>query len=124
VQSRTYPIDATLGERLGVVLQWTPVAPMPPLSVFVHLVDGSGRIVAQSDGEPAGGARPTTGWRAGEVIVEVRELVLPPGADLGNVEIRIGLYNSSGSRMLVSGRQAEGAAVVAELVAGRPKSGS
>src|SRR5205085_1234225 len=32
------------------------------LSVFVHLLDATGAIRAQSDGPPADGAAPTDGW--------------------------------------------------------------
>jgi hypothetical protein len=65
--------------------------------VFVHLVDGDGNIVAQSDGEPAHWTRPTTGWLAGEIIVDEHLLDL---SSEGN-ELRIGLYDPETGERLV-----------------------
>lgn len=46
----------------------------PDLTVFVQLLDAAGRVAAQSDARPGGGARPTTGWRDGEVILDAHTL--------------------------------------------------
>ena len=66
---------------------------------FVHLVDEAGQIVAQSDGEPAGWSRPTTGWMPGEIILDRHTLALPDETDelLG---LRIGLYDPESGRRL------------------------
>jgi hypothetical protein len=37
----------------------------------------AGEPLAQHDGVPAGGARPTTGWLPGEVVVDRHALALP-----------------------------------------------
>src|SRR5207253_1396497 len=69
-------------------------------SVFVHLLDGSGAIRAQSDGPPAGGAAPTDAWSVGDRIDDRRVLVAPPGRYLA----RVGLYEpASGRRLLLEG---------------------
>lgn len=69
--------------------------------VFVHLVDNSGQIVAQSDGEPAGWSRPTTSWVVGEYIIDEHQLFLPKSAPDGPLHLRVGLYNPvSGERLL------------------------
>jgi hypothetical protein len=60
--------------------------------VLVHAVDNSGQLVAQADGPPAGGERPTTGWRAGEVVADRRTLELPPGWR-GALTLLVGLYD-------------------------------
>ncbi|MBK8988395.1 MAG: hypothetical protein IPM39_20400 [Chloroflexi bacterium] len=63
--------------------------------VFVHLVDEAGQIVAQSDGEPAGWTRPTTGWLPDEIILDAHTLDLssvPPGV----YQINVGLYDPVG----------------------------
>jgi len=44
--------------------------------VFLHLLDEKGQIVAQRDIAPAGGTRPTSGWIAGEVVVDLH--TFPP----------------------------------------------
>ncbi|MDJ0755100.1 MAG: hypothetical protein QNJ45_16380 [Ardenticatenaceae bacterium] len=69
--------------------------------VFVHLVDEAGEIVAQSDGEPAGWSRPTTGWLPPEYIIDEHTLTLPENLPDGTYRLRIGLYNpQTGERVL------------------------
>src|SRR5690606_14682357 len=44
-------------------LVWQGMAEMGvSYHIFVHLLDEGGQLVAQADGQPAGWARPTTGW--------------------------------------------------------------
>ena len=62
-------------------------------AVFIHLVDAAGQIVAQADAIPAGGERPTTGWRRGEYITDSYRLTLPPGLPAGDYRLNVGLYN-------------------------------
>jgi hypothetical protein len=50
------------------------------LMVSVQALDSGGRLVAQSDGEPVHGAFPTATWRAGEVIADDHDVVLPLGS--------------------------------------------
>jgi len=51
------------GGALLVELTWEAQGDSPePYSVFVHVEDAQGKTVAQHDGEPADGTRPTTGW--------------------------------------------------------------
>ncbi|MDZ4769366.1 MAG: DUF2723 domain-containing protein [Chloroflexota bacterium] len=63
----------------------------PPrdLSVFVHLLDSTGALLAQDDhGAPVYDLRPLTGWLPGEIVRDV--YALPHLA--GGVTIRYGLY--------------------------------
>lgn len=67
-------------------------------TMFVHLVR-EGQIIAQNDGPPADGLLPTSQWRAGDVVVDERELTGPLTA---RDEIRIGFYRSdTGERLTV-----------------------
>ncbi|MEM7332771.1 MAG: glycosyltransferase family 39 protein [Chloroflexota bacterium] len=70
--------------------------------VFVHLVDKSGQILAQSDGEPANWVRPTTSWAAGEYILDLHQLQRPADVALMELELRVGLYNPSNGVRLSS----------------------
>lgn len=81
-----------------------------PLSVSVHVLDGSGTKVAQHDGTPAEGGRPSDEWRPGEVIVDRHLLAIPrePG---GPLLARVGLYEPLGG-------QREGLELPAESAAG------
>ncbi|MDX2160940.1 MAG: DUF2723 domain-containing protein [bacterium] len=79
------------GESWDVRIDW--VAPVPPLprdySVFVHLLDADGNVIAQADQvAPVYGWYPFTRWTAGE---QVRD-VYPLARVRGGVRIRYGLY--------------------------------
>jgi hypothetical protein len=71
--------------------------------VFVHLVGADGQIIAQSDAEPAGWSRPTTGWAEGEYVVDQHILQLPDGIQVDDLTLRIGLYQAQSGDRLPSG---------------------
>jgi hypothetical protein len=83
------------GSDLKLDLVWTCSQPVDePLTVFVHLVDGAGRVVAGSDSEPAGGSRPTTGWLPGEYVTDAHVLSLGGQVPPGRYGLRVGLYHA------------------------------
>jgi uncharacterized membrane protein len=88
------PTPARPGEALVVTLAWQAVAAMNlDYTVFVHLVDAEGRIVAQHDGQPWDSAPlPTSSWRMGEVLRDVHVLTLPADLSPGIYHIRLGAY--------------------------------
>ena len=68
------------GNRLRLTLYWKPVGHLPTsLKVSARLLDAAGKMVAQQDSLPVHNAYPTTAWRAGEVIRDVHDLLLPEG---------------------------------------------
>jgi hypothetical protein len=71
--------------------------------VFVHLVDESGQIMAQSDGAPANWTRPTTGWAVGETIVDEHHLEIPAEMARENLSLRVGLYEAETGERLQTG---------------------
>ena len=84
-------------EAVRVTLAWQAMAEMmESYRVFVHLVDETARLAAQSDGEPAAWSRPTTGWAVGEVVTETRVLSAPGP---GRYTLRVGLYLPDGPRL-------------------------
>lgn len=70
---------------IGVRLYWQAhAAPATDYTLFLHLVDAAGQIVAQHDGPPAGAAAPTGGWPrdftfAADVTIARPAGGLPPG---------------------------------------------
>jgi len=95
-----YAMEIEETQRVTVRLAWQAVAEMETsYRVFVHLVGATGRVLAQSDGEPAGWTRPTTGWAVGEVVVDERVIAIPDNAAPGDYEIRVGLYAPDGPRL-------------------------
>jgi 4-amino-4-deoxy-L-arabinose transferase-like glycosyltransferase len=89
-------------ERVGregkLTLAWTPSgAPSRDYTLFVHVLDASGRTVGQADGPPT---RPTGTWLAGEPVVDERVVPLPEGA----ASIRLGFYDlATGQRVGLEG---------------------
>ncbi len=91
-------------DELALTLYWRATA-APPQNYFsfVHLVNEKGEIVAQKGFVPAGGLRPTKGWRAGEIIADPYTLLLPPDLPPGAYALRVGLYRpDDGTRPLVT----------------------
>ena len=96
-------------ETLSLQLWWQTMAPVDTdYTVFIHLVDAAGKIVAQADGVPADGRYPTNAWEAGERIVDNRLIALPADLPGGQYHLIVGLYNPlDGSRLPLAGRDAE-----------------
>lgn len=68
-------------------------------TVFVHLLDAQGNVLGQVDGVPFDNQYPTSAWRPGQVIEDVRNIAL--GNAPGEIaQIVIGLYDPvSGERL-------------------------
>ncbi|MCB0177482.1 MAG: glycosyltransferase family 39 protein [Anaerolineae bacterium] len=81
---------------MSVTLYWESLAPTPvDWSIFVHLRDQAGNIVAQKDGPAGGGPTvyPTSLWDAGEVIIDEIVMPLPDDPALDQYTLVVGLYN-------------------------------
>jgi hypothetical protein len=79
---------------LTVELVWRAQTEMEnSYRVFLHLLQPDGNLLTQSDGEPAGWTRPTTGWAPGEVIIDERVLEIPVDAPPGEYRLITGLYD-------------------------------
>ena len=73
-------------------------------TVFVHLVDASGNIIAQKDDQPQQGAYPTSFWDVGETIADEYLLPLRGNVAPGDYGIEIGLYRAGDqTRLSVDG---------------------
>ncbi len=62
-------------------------------AVSIQLHDSQGRVIAQHDGEPSGGSRPTSSWADGEQIHDNHGLFIPFGTPPGNYRLVIALYD-------------------------------
>jgi hypothetical protein len=101
---RGYSIEVNgPNEVLRLDSYWSPLAAVSvDYTLFVHLVDAAGAIVAQADGPPVEGLYPTSFWEVGEEILDRRRVSL---ADLspGNYQIRLGWYDlATGQRLPVA----------------------
>jgi hypothetical protein len=96
--------SATPGESLVLRLFWRAMAPVSDdYTVFLHVVDASGQVVAQGDGPPVSGQYPTSVWSTGELIADDRQIPLPAELPPGEYQLLVGLYRpSDGQRLLVT----------------------
>jgi hypothetical protein len=93
--------QVTAGDMLTVTLFWQSDGQMvEDYHVFVHLLSTDDAMVAQQDGVPGRGARPTWGWRDSEVLQDEYALVI--GADLpaSTLTLSIGMYDYQTSARL------------------------
>jgi hypothetical protein len=82
---------ATTTEGSQVTLWWQAKSEPPKnYTVFVHLLDQQGQVIAQSDSPPDQGLSPTTTWRKGDVIQDTH--TLPAHASPGGA-LLIGVYD-------------------------------
>lgn len=92
------PAICTPQSTLTVTLVWRAEAETSiSYRVFLHLTDPDGKIVAQSDGEPANWSRPTTSWLPGEIVLDERILTIPADASPGEYVLSCGLYDLASS---------------------------
>jgi hypothetical protein len=91
-------------DLLTLTLYWQADAPPEAnYHVFVHLVEAlDAPPVAQTDGVPVDWQRPTTSWRAGEVIADTYTISLD-GVAPGGYTLIVGMYDpESGGRPTTS----------------------
>jgi uncharacterized membrane protein len=87
------PPELEPGSTLRLTLYWQAQAEMDQdYTVFVHLLDAEGRLVAQHDGQPGGGSLPTSSWVGGEVIADEHPLGLDLNLPPDSYRLEVGLY--------------------------------
>jgi 4-amino-4-deoxy-L-arabinose transferase-like glycosyltransferase len=99
------------GEALPLTLYWSSGGDIRQrYKVFTHVLGdtfnaATGNFIwGQADNEPAANSRPTTTWRADEVIVDAFAIPLAPDAPPGTYRLEVGLYDPiSGERLPVFG---------------------
>ncbi len=102
---------ATLREdanRVSLETTWQARAPIQrDYTLFVHLLDADGQLIAQRDQPPHGGQLPTSVWQAGELIHETLVVDVPAGKAAQWTTAVIGLYDTaSGERAKWTGGSA------------------
>jgi len=85
-------------------------------SVFVHVINSEGALVAQNDGGPANWMRPTTGWLPGEFITEERLIQLPADLPAGDYTLYVGLYRQSTGVRIITDEFKDGRVILPLLV--------
>ncbi len=95
------------GDQLLLTLYWQSIARFErDYTVFVHVLDAGGKIVAQADRQPQDGNYPTSMWDPGEQVKDGYEFALPRP---GEYRVEIGIYRQdTGERLPVSGGGSDG----------------
>lgn len=90
------------GSTFCLHLTWAAgQVPSADYAVFVHLVSGEGRVVAQGDAWPA---TPTSTWLPDEAVTTAHEVLLPIDLAPGLYSIWVGLYEiDRGTRARLAG---------------------
>ncbi len=91
LSSTTLKPDAALCVELNWNARQKPAA---DYTVYVHVIDANGQLVAQNDMQPQSGFAPTSQWQAGSTIVDRHGVILPANLPGGEYTIRLGLYRS------------------------------
>ncbi len=79
-----------------VTIEMTWRARRPPshdYTLFIHVLDAAGRLVAQHDGVPVGGFLPTSAWRPALAVHDRIVLPLPAHLPRGEYHIITGFYD-------------------------------
>lgn len=85
------------GDLVRVELRWQSVVPpAEDATVFLHVLDHTGTLVAQRDGYPLMGLSRPVAWRPGDVWQDLRWLRLPEG----EYRFLVGLYTTEGGLRL------------------------
>ena len=93
-----YTLDASRdsvrpGDSLRLTLFWQAKDKVSArYTVFTHLVDSTGKPVAQTDSPPLGGTAPTDSWQVGVTVVDRYAIAIPPSTLPGQYELRVGMY--------------------------------
>jgi uncharacterized membrane protein len=98
------PERLSAGRETTITLLWHALGRCSNSYVaFVHLIGANGALIAQSDSEPAGGARPIPSWRADEYILDLHRLHWHAPDYRGEAVLRVGLYDlRSGERLILT----------------------
>ena len=109
--------EAHPGETLDVTLVWRAEAvPEGDYTVFVHLIDEGGNLVAQDDHPPLDDQYRTTFWAPGDVVRDTYHLALDSDQPPCTCTLLVGMYDAEAdARVLafdgVDGRFADDAVI-------------
>jgi 4-amino-4-deoxy-L-arabinose transferase-like glycosyltransferase len=90
------------GEDAAFTLYWQTLAePGNDYTVFAHLLDPNGKIVAQADHQPQDGQYPTSIWDIGEQIRDDFSIHIPSDLPAEEYRLEIGWYDVKTARRLI-----------------------
>ncbi|NJN94594.1 MAG: glycoside hydrolase family 5 protein [Anaerolineales bacterium] len=113
----------TSQDTIDLTLYWHSLQEVTnDYTIFIHLTDANGMILAQEDSSPTQGKFPTSRWSPGQLIEDEHHTLTTKNLPAGKYNLRIGLYNSTtGERLLVqneNGSVPDSSFLLAQLQAG------
>ncbi len=96
--------SANPARPFDITLFWQAVAtgPATNYTVFVHLLDATGNVIAQHDAQPVNGQRPTGGWIAEEYLIDPHQLSFNVPNYVGEAQLAVGLYDAATGERLTT----------------------
>ena len=85
---RLFPELPQPGTTLQIVTWWEILAPADDLMLFTHLMGSDGPPLAQVDRLDV----PAEGWVAGDMFLQVHELVIPEDIAAATYPLAVGFY--------------------------------
>jgi uncharacterized membrane protein len=85
---------AAPGSRVPITLRWQSQGPsLRDLTVFLHVRDAQGNLMAQDDSMPTWfGVQPTSQWQPGQTVLGAHSVLLPAGLKPGVYDLVAGWY--------------------------------
>jgi hypothetical protein len=94
-------LGPTSGAELPVYLRWSSLRTVSTnYTMFLHVSDPNGHVVAQVDHPLGGTTFPTTAWRPGDLLLDEENVTLPPQLPPGPLSISVGVYDLATLRRL------------------------
>ena len=96
-------VSTQAGQPLMLTLYWRALGQIDrSYTVFVHILNADGQIVAQGDAAPAQGLTPTQTWVQNEIVADPHPIDLPADLPSGRYQVAIGMYDpATGARLPV-----------------------
>jgi hypothetical protein len=94
---------------LVVELWWQSLQPPDgDVTLFAHLIDANGQLVAQADGYPLQGLAPPSRWLPGDRMHDIRYFTLPDNLTHEQVTLLVGWYDTNtGDRLSALDQQGQ-----------------
>jgi hypothetical protein len=107
------PDSIAAGEVIKPTLYWRPLAaPAASYLISLQLFGENKGLAAQVDEVPGNGARPTTGWQPGEIIVDSHLLNLPADLPPGQYRLLLLMFDATSGAQVFT-REGNGAITLA-----------
>ncbi len=91
------------GQPLALVAYWKASRVDKDYTVFSHLVDAKGEIVAGYDAQPHKGSAPTSGWQPGRIYPDGLVIPVDENVPAGEYRLEVGWYwAATGERLPVT----------------------